>query len=377
MARKILIVDDDPNALRLVSYAFEAEGYEVATASTGAEALARLGSQRPDLVVLDVMMPDMSGLEVCERIRGDPAMARLPILMLSARGLVADRVTGLRSGADDYLPKPADTSELIARAEALLTRASYTAVSAAQVLAFLGAKGGTGTTTAAVNVAVHLAGQGKVVSLVELRPGPGSASSLLKLQPVHDLGTLLATPAAQIGEALPSHLVPHSSGLRLLAAPQAVEQPCEITAEWVDALISALTEDADYVILDLPAAWSAANQAAVRRARYTALVCEPEPVSLSCAKTMLATLQRWGVMGDLVGLLIVSRGLIISPMPLPTMRAAVPVGVVGVIPPTADAGLAAARDGTPLVTLQPQHVAVSAMKELALRLTADRIRPLA
>lgn len=338
MAHKILVVDDDPNALRLVSYALQAEGYEVDMASSGAEALARLGSKRPDLIILDVMMPDMSGLEVCQRIRAGRATARLPILMLSARGLVADRVTGLKSGADDYLPKPADTGELIARVEALLTRAAYaveqTAPPTARVLAFLGAKGGVGTTTVAVNVAAHIAAQGRAVCLVELRPGIGTAAVLLKVQPAHHLGDLLASPPAELTaqDIRDRCLTRHSSGMRLLAAPSVAKGPCDISAELAETLATHLAQDSDYVIFDLPAAWTAAHQAIVRRAHFTGVLCEPDFLGVPCARAALAWLQEWGT-GDLAGVVVVNHGRTVHPLPIAAVRTALPAPLVGEIPP--------------------------------------------
>ena len=374
MSRKVLIVDDDPNALRLVSYAFQQEGYQTSTAATGAEALACLARERPDLIVLDVMMPDMSGLEVCQRIRASRQTARLPILMLSARGQVADRVSGLKSGADDYLPKPADTSELLARAEALLARASYSA-RAAEVLAFLGVKGGVGTTTVAVNVGAHMASLGKSVCLVELRTAIGTAGALLRLQPTHHLGELLAIDPGQLREQdVLGRLIHHASGLRLLAAPQTADGPCEISAAFAEALLD-LLPTTDYILLDLPASWSAANRAVVRRARYTALIGEPYPLAVQCARATLATLRNWGIMGDLVGLVMVNQGQSPAPLTLPALRSQLEANVVASVPPAAEVCQIAGKEGVPLVTLQPQHIAARALRDLAERLMAEPVVP--
>ena len=376
MPRKILIVDDDPNALRLVSYALQAEGYDVATAANGSEALSRLPTERPDLVILDVMMPDMSGLEVCQRLRTDPTTARLPILMLSARGLVADRVSGLKSGADDYLPKPADTGELVARVEALLNRAAHRSMPSGQVLAFLGAKGGSGTTTVAVNVASLIAEQNKAVTVVELRPGPGTAAGLLGFQPAHDLSELLAMPAANLSQkdVLGRSILRSANGLRLLPAPRSGDTPCDISADFVEALVAQLLQEADYVVFDLAPCWSAANHAVTSHARFTAVVCEPDPLSVQCARATLATLQQWGIMGDLVGVILVNRGVSANALPLATLRATLQAGIAGTIPPAADLPLVAAKEGIPLATLRPEHMASAALKDLAGRLTQSRIK---
>jgi two-component system, OmpR family, response regulator MprA len=118
----ILVVDDDAGLLRALRRVLVSHGFEVEVAAGGAEALARLRARTFDLVVLDVMMPDTDGIEVCEQLRAEGD--RLPILMLTARDAVRDRVAGLEAGADDYLVKPFANVELVARVRALLRRAS-------------------------------------------------------------------------------------------------------------------------------------------------------------------------------------------------------------------------------------------------------------
>ena len=116
---RILVADDDPAIVSLIRRGLSYEGYEVETAADGPEALAKVKESRPDALILDVMMPGLDGNEVAKRLRqtGD-----LPILMLTARGTVADKIAGLDSGADDYLVKPFDFDELLARIRALLRR---------------------------------------------------------------------------------------------------------------------------------------------------------------------------------------------------------------------------------------------------------------
>lgn len=116
---RILVVDDDPEIVSFLRRGLIYEGYNVDTAGDGAEALAKAREREPDLVVLDIMMPGIDGLEVSQRLR---SASDVPILMLTAKGTVADRVAGLESGADDYLVKPFAFDELLARVRALLRR---------------------------------------------------------------------------------------------------------------------------------------------------------------------------------------------------------------------------------------------------------------
>ena len=124
MKRHILIVEDEIALVELLRYNFEQEGFRVSTATDGEEALVMVAEDKPDLVVLDWMLPLMSGLEACRQIRRRPETRNLPIIMLTARGEEADRIRGLEGGADDYLTKPFSPRELVARVRAVLRRAS-------------------------------------------------------------------------------------------------------------------------------------------------------------------------------------------------------------------------------------------------------------
>ncbi|HEY8347239.1 MAG TPA: response regulator transcription factor [Symbiobacteriaceae bacterium] len=121
MPHRILVVDDDVKITSFLRRSLVLEGYEVTVANSGTEAIRQVAQQAPDLMILDIMMPGVDGMEVCRRVRA--AGERFPILMLTARDAVSDRVSGLDAGADDYLVKPFALEELLARVRALLRRA--------------------------------------------------------------------------------------------------------------------------------------------------------------------------------------------------------------------------------------------------------------
>ncbi len=125
--QRILVVEDETDIRELIRYNLDREGFLVDEAADGAAALDRLSRRVPDLVVLDLMLPGMSGLEFCRRIRASGQTSQLPILIVTAKGAEADRVLGLEMGADDYLVKPFSTRELVARVKALLRRANPSA----------------------------------------------------------------------------------------------------------------------------------------------------------------------------------------------------------------------------------------------------------
>ena len=119
---KVLIVDDEKDIVDLVAYNLEKEGHEVLKAYDGERAMQIVRSKAPDLVVLDLMLPGIQGLEVCKRLRQDPPTALIPIIMLTAKGDEIDKILGLEVGADDYITKPFSVKELMARVKALLRR---------------------------------------------------------------------------------------------------------------------------------------------------------------------------------------------------------------------------------------------------------------
>ena len=129
MARKILVVDDEAVLVETIAYNLEQAGYRVVTASDGNSALEAARSEDPDLILLDIMLPGIDGLEVCRQLRRESRTATTPIVMLTAKGDEIDKVVGLEVGADDYVTKPFGRRELLARVRALLRRVDYPAAS--------------------------------------------------------------------------------------------------------------------------------------------------------------------------------------------------------------------------------------------------------
>jgi two-component system alkaline phosphatase synthesis response regulator PhoP len=130
MSERILVVDDDPEIVRLLRAYLEQGGYQVLTAYTGVEAMRILRGERPDLVLLDLMLPERDGWDVTRIVRNDPGLAHTPIIMLTARVEDEDKIVGLELGADDYVPKPFNPREVLARVRAVLRRAQGEAVPA-------------------------------------------------------------------------------------------------------------------------------------------------------------------------------------------------------------------------------------------------------
>src|SRR5512141_238584 len=164
MSEKILIIDDDLDTLRLVGLMLQRQGYQISAATNGQQGLEKAFDEDPDLILLDVMMPDMDGYEVTRRLRQNPSTMETPILMFTAKTQLDDKVVGFEMGADDYLTKPTHPTELQAHVRSLLARSIRKGDDSGvpfehdgYVVAVLSARGGLGVSSVAVNLAAALA----------------------------------------------------------------------------------------------------------------------------------------------------------------------------------------------------------------------------
>lgn len=362
--QKILLIDDDVGLVRLTGIIFHKAGYEVHAAANGIEGLAKVAQVRPDLVILDVMMPDMSGLEVCRRLRANPRTTRLPILMLSALGDEDNKVGGFEVGADDYVGKPVGAKELLARARALLLRASYTLRPTSRVIGIVGAKGGVGTTSVALNITAALTAKGESVILADLRSQRGSIQFNLNTTVTQDLGMLLALDPVHIDqETVMRRVVRNPAGFRVLFAPQDAKGP-PLTAAHVDAIFRHLMVECDYLVLDLPPLAGEGHCRAVGYSDQIILVTEPDPVSVASACAEIETLRHWKVF-DRVNAVMVTRIPSANLMMREEVEQKLSVHIVGAVPPAAEMFQEAARRGIPLVLSKPDTLPARVLNELA------------
>ena len=361
---RVLVVDDDKLTLRLSVHVFQRGGYEVFVASNGAEALEKVGDIMPDVVVLDVMMPDMSGLQVCKKLRANPNTSWLPIIMLSAKGHVDDKLSGFEAGADDYVQKPIAPKELLARVGALVHRSKRAQRQVGRVVSMVGTKGGVGVTTVAVNVALTLAREGHSVLLAEMRPYRGTAAHNLKMKPLQDVAGLLAMHPEEIDyQTVTRCIVQHASGLRLLVAPQ--DSPNNLfTPAHMQAILQVLTQEAEIVILDLPAVAGEATKYALEQSDQVMLITDPEPITIDCAKADGEKLKEWGVF-DLTKLVVVSRARSNTMVAPGTIEKDMGLPVMGVLPPSPENFFLAASVGKPLVEAKPDALAAGQLVKLA------------
>ena len=292
--QRILIVDDDPELSRMIGFILQKSGYEVETANNGKDGLAKADEVRPDLVILDVMMPDMSGIEVCQKLRDKPVTRSVPIIMLSALADIDAKLSGFQVGADDYIPKPVNAKELIARIQALLMRARIKPPTSARTIAMIGAKGGIGVTTTAVNIGAALAKQDKKTVLFDCRSSGGALTQLLRLKAETDFSNLLALNATQIRRPeIERCFVKHASGLNLLMSPLNAHKQ-ELTTGHVETIFDTLANRMDFILIDLPPIDAPYVRRALELADQVLLFTEPDTFSVRCARHRIRQFKDWG-----------------------------------------------------------------------------------
>jgi DNA-binding response OmpR family regulator len=365
---RILIVDDELSTLKLMGMALEREGYRIAAAQDASQALARIDAQVPELLILDVMLPGLSGLELCQQLRARRDTATLPIILLSAKGEVADRVAGLKAGADEYLVKPIEPVELLARVANLLERTRRLRGEGGgrptKIISFIGAKGGVGTTSIVLNVGIALAADQAEVIAVELRGQAGTFPTLLGMKGARGLDDLAqAEPRAITSPELARRLVRHATGIHVLCAPEKVGIE-RLELAQAEAILEGLAGTADYLLLDLPSTPTPSVEAAIPRSQAVVLVVEPVRDSVERGSAMAAYLQGIAVGGAVLQTVVVSRSPIASPLGASEIeeRIAWPIG--GAIPPAPDAFSHAASLGRPLMQTEPDGTVCQAIRQL-------------
>jgi DNA-binding response OmpR family regulator len=375
---KILIVDDEPNVLRMVGYTLHTEGFEVIVAQSGSQALSKIQTEAPDLVILDVMMPDMSGIEVCEHLRNRQATLTLPIIMLSASSQVPDKVKCFAAGADEYIVKPITPEELIARVKALLLHYQQVRPSLrkqpGKVFGFIGAKGGVGTTSIALNIATVLALQQKKVLAVEIRSTYGTFSAQLNLAKHQGLVHLCKTDLKDLEEReINMNIIDLPSGLKLLVGPQDITEYGEIEPQQLEAIIRIIASMFEYTILDISCLCSGASQAAIQYCDLVALIVEPESAAIASGIVAADQIKSWGVPMGKLNIIVVNRAPLAIPRKLDQITNQLEREILGVIPNAADSCIAAQNAGLPIVMYRPDSDIAKAYLEITKRITESPV----
>jgi len=369
---KILIIDDDVNALKLLGYTLRKAGYEILVAQNGFEGVDKAIANRPDLIVSDLMMPRMDGYEVTRRIRSNPTTQHIPIIMLTAKSQVQDKVAGFEAGANDYVTKPVMPAELIARIKAQLAAIKTAALmpigaikSSARIISFIGAKGGSGTTTLISNLGIAFQNSGKDMTLVDFQAANGTLCQQLGYASNNNLFTLLKDSAPITPDALGRAIITHKSGLTLLPPPQGVYaryQP--ISPKQANNILDIVETGKDYVFIDLGAMLNATATAVLKRSHLTCIVSEPNIIAIDLTRRTLQYFNDVGIASDKVGSVIINRSRTGHGFTISQLKELLNTEVWGIISPSPELSHQAIQSKKTLVELQPQHLVSLQIKNL-------------
>ncbi len=293
---KILVIDDNADLLQMVRMLLEQRGgHEVILSAEGEDGIAKALANPPDLAIVDVMMPGMTGYEVCKRLRKEPSTAEMPIIILTARGQPVDREAALAAGANEYLAKPVTMAQLLERVNALLAQApARGAGGLSGVVALVSLRGGVGVTTLAVNLSLFLTQQApERVCLVDLCPSSGHAALQLGLRPDPNWAGLALLPTVPGEAVVRAALLVHATRLHLLAAPFVPVVGGGLPADKVRATLAVLRRDFGTVVVDLPSVLTEGTMAALEAADLIGVVTAADQPTIQTTLGTLQALKTW------------------------------------------------------------------------------------
>jgi len=368
MPEKILIVDDDVDSLKLIGLMLQRNGYEVIAAHAGNQAIAKATNELPDLIILDVMMPDMNGYDVCRRLRANPVTQDIPIIMFTAKTLIDDKVAGFEAGADDYLTKPTHPAELASRVRAILQRSSskkQSGSSRGATIGVLGVKGGIGTTTIALNLGSSLLQMKASPLVADFRLGVGSLGATLGLGQSNGMSKLLSRPANEISpDTINKEIVTHQSGLRILSCSS---KPREgLITPPTDTALTIIKESRNIgkpSVFDLGSGFNPlVSQIHGEMDRLIVLV-DPATVTLNMARDLLQELAKGN--RDKIHLVVVNRAQINLQPPWHEVEHLLEHEIRAIISPSPELAYQAMESGMPMVSFQPNAIVSSQLNKLA------------
>ncbi|MDX1377816.1 MAG: response regulator [Anaerolineales bacterium] len=366
MAEKILIVDDDLDTLRLVGLMLQRQGYQISAATNGQQGLEKAFDEHPDLILLDVMMPDIDGYEVTRRLKENPATVETPILMFTAKAQLDDKVVGFEVGADDYLTKPTHPSELQARVKTLLARVGEKRDGAGSggehgyVIGILGARGGLGITTLAVNLAAGLMTKTKnEVIVAEMLPGQGSLALEMGLEKSNGLVDLLSLGKISelTGKKVEKSLEKHGSGLKVLPAsdrPRDMHLVNQVSN--YEALVSRLSKLARFTVLDLGLGIQPFANKILPLCDEILIVLEGAPNTITHTKALIEDVTTMGVHKRIINVVLNNRVRSDTQLASSEVQTKLNHEIISTLTPAPELFTQATRMQTPAILCQPDSI---------------------
>jgi pilus assembly protein CpaE len=379
MAR-ILIIDDEPINHQLVARALTSLQAELFFAENGTDGVTKARNLNPELIITDVMMPDINGYEVTRILRREPQFAALPILVLTAQAGLQDKLKSFEAGADDHLTKPFEAAELLMRATALLRRVEAAKLARgevqvnenARIVAVHSLRGGTGASTLAVNLGVGLASLWKKpTALLDLTMTAGQVAMMLNM-PLKRTWTDIARYSADEldMDVIMSIVGTHDSGLSFVAAPTFPSDAETLHSETLGAALRLIKGQFEYVVADLPHDFSEPAIQALDVADIILMVATPDMASIRAVVAAMDTYEKLGYKREKIKL-VLSAIFPRSSLAKDKIESAVGMNAVVMIPYVQDVFVDAINFGQPPLYHRPNESVSALLEDFALLMSKD------
>jgi len=375
MVEKILVIDDDLDTLRLVGLMLQRQGYQISAATNGQQGLEKAIEEKPNLILLDIMMPDMDGYEVARRLRKNADTVKIPILMFTAKTQLDDKVLGFEVGADDYLTKPTHPSELQSHVKALLARSAKPSEETTidkneprgYVIGLIAARGGMGVSSLASNLTASLYNKFKVdVILAELTPGQGSLVLDLGIENENGLAELLSMAPAEITrESVSGQLTQHDAGFKVLAAsnhPRDFQLSNQLTQ--YDNLVARLAALGRFIVLDLGMGLPPFVQRLLPRINELVVLVEGVPNTIAHTRALIDDLIEFGTDKNHIAAVLNNRVRSESQIAWAEVQKLLGHSITATLTPAPELFLQASRLKTPAVLCQPESLTAQQIAKL-------------
>jgi pilus assembly protein CpaE len=377
---RILVIDDEPINHQLVAHALVPLQCELHFAENGKSGISQARSLKPDLIITDVMMPDVNGYEVTRILRREPQFAATPILVLTAQSGLQDKLKSFEVGADDHLTKPFDEAELVGRVTSLLrrveaVRSSRIAASSgeeAHFIAIHSLRGGTGSSTLAVNLGVGLFSVWREPTvLLDLTMTAGQVALMLNMTLRRTWADIAHFKPNELDiDSLSSIIAGHESGLHIIAAPTFPSEAETLRGETLSIALQLIKSQYEYMVADLPHDFSEPAIQALDAADLVLMVASPDMASIRAVTAALDTYDKLGYQKEKIKL-ILSAIFPHSSLSKDKIETALGMPVLATIPYVQDVFVDAINLGQPPVLQKPNESVSGLLEDLAFRLSKD------